>query len=154
MSDRFDFADLKRRVEAARELTVPVGGRTFTLRYPDRNERRRLAFVTALPDGRIDQVAYSRDLVAASVVWWDCTVSDAFPESKTPDEPLPLTPEAIAFVLGERADWVDELFVAIIKHYQARDAALETDRKNSPTASPGNDPSEGAVNSKPSDSAP
>jgi hypothetical protein len=149
MSESFDIHDLKRRVEAARKIEVKADGRTFVLVYPDRTERARLAMLNQMADGKIDEVGFSRELVAASIRSWDCVTGDALPESKTPDVPLPVSKDTIAIVLGEREAWMSEMFVAIFRHYSAREEALEAVRKNLPAASPGNEPEDAATSNKP-----
>jgi hypothetical protein len=149
MSDVFDIHDLKRRVEAARRIEVELDGRAFVLVYPDRTERARIAMLNQMADGKIDEVGFSRALISASIRAWDCVTGDALPESKTPDVPLPVSPETVAIVLGERESWMSEMFVAIFRHYSAREEALEAVRKNSPAASPGNEPEDAATSRQP-----
>jgi hypothetical protein len=144
MSEGFDVNDLKRSVEAARRVEVKIDGRTFSLVYPDRTERARMAMLNQMADGKIDEVGFSRALVSASIREWDCVVGDAHPESKRPEVPMPVSKDTIAIVLGEREQWMSEMFVSIFRHYSAREEALEAVRKNSPAASPGNEPEDAA----------
>jgi len=134
----------ERKLRAAREFEHRIeherGTAIFRVRLPTPGEQRLIAGPffrgNTIPDGNL--AAFNRKLAETVVVGWSGVTSrDLSGES---DSPVGFSDRALRILLDERPDWQDEILEHAIVEKRRREEALEADRKNSSSGSPGSSP--------------
>lgn len=111
--------DLIERLRRARQSSVPVLGRTFTIRRPTDLEMHELA-------GKIDQ----RLLLTRFVVDWGVMPEMDLVSGGGP-EPVPFSPDLWAEWIADHTEYWDDLTQAVVDGYKAHQIAREEIAKNS-----------------------
>lgn len=126
-----DPADLKRKLDAAREFTVTRGAQSLTLRLPTETTMR--ACVAALPDDA--KVAGLQPAVMArSVVKWSGVRGcDLLPGM--PDTLVEFDASLLDYVFDRWPDLYDAAYIDLMNRYGERIEQLKAERKNSQTIS-------------------
>lgn len=130
-----DADALKRKLDAARQFVVEVGGISLTLRLPTETAMR--AAVAQLPP-RGDQAASVADLQPillrqCTVGWAGVRPCDLLPGA--PETPLPFDAELLDDVFDRWPDAYDAAYQQLMRLYGERLARIEAERKNLKTIS-------------------
>jgi hypothetical protein len=138
--DAKSLADLKARLERAREFRVDHQGRTYLLRLPDPFRERWVAVgIAGEPSDDRAFEQFVRDLVVSALVGWEgVTYSDLIGDKD--DSLLAFEPGLVPLLIDRRLDILDALREALMRERQARRERLEADAGNSASASTGNSP--------------
>lgn len=126
---------LKRRLDAAREFTLPHQDkrRQFRLRIPLPWERRLMLARSMKSSGDVEMAQLIRFDTAlnALVAWSGVTVKDAFYGVEDKDDPLHFSKDAAKILLERDVDLVDLIADAINQRIVKENESLESDAKNS-----------------------
>lgn len=126
-----DIQTIKRRSMAARESTLLVNGRSFTLRLPTTFELTLLAQRASLSkDEPAASFVLLRRALEQAVVGWDgVRVADLLPDSDDAT-PLAFDAEAVPLLLDAQPDVADALTAELASKIAARAARMDTAEKN------------------------
>lgn len=125
-----DLADIKRKAAAARQFTLTVDGRSFTLQLPTQHEIEVEAVRARLHDGDTDPaqltVIRRRLLERGVVAWAGVTCEHLAPGGGT--DAADVSPDAVALLLDAEpalASQLDGDFVARLAERNAKRAEAE-----------------------------
>ena len=134
MSDVADLADLKARADAARDFSVPIEGRNFTLRVPTGFElvlTQRSADQMAGLGAKAASMVLERLLTHAAIVGWaGVTVEDILPGQPDGEKHVPYDVRFVDLLLDARPKWAAKLAAELLERIIARTSALAADAKN------------------------
>lgn len=125
-----DAADLKRKLDAAREFTVTEGGQSLTLRLPTETAMR--AAVAALPsrEDRSASIADLQPILMRQCVtgWAGIRPCDLLPGSV--ETPLAFDADLLDDVFDRWPALYDKAYGELMTRYGARMARVDAERKN------------------------
>ena len=125
-----DLADIKRKAAAARQFTLTVDGRSFTLQLPTQHEIEVEAVRARLHDGDTDPAQLTvirRRLLERGVVAWAGVTCEHLAPGGGTDE-ADVSPDAVALLLDAEpalASQLDGDFVARLAERNAKRAEAE-----------------------------
>lgn len=132
-----DIADLKARIQAARQFTVTVGPedapRTIHLQEPDDHQVKLAGIRSGLrsdKDGAAE-LLFERSLLVESITGWSgVTAADllrGFPDqaAKAGDKPVDFEADGAAMLLDAQREWGREIWGSLVARMAERDRARE-----------------------------
>lgn len=128
-----DFADIKRKAEAAREFPVVVGSLQFTLRLPTQHEVEIEASRVRLHEGGDDPamlLRLRRALVERAVVAWGGVTAEHLAPGAGVDA-VELSAAAVGLLLDARPDIAETLYARFVEERAARMSLQDAAAKNS-----------------------
>lgn len=126
-----DFADIKRKAEAAREFRIEDGGRWFSLRLPT-DHQVNLEAARSRDEGGSGTAAtvqLMRALVERAVVAWGGVTCEMLAPGAG-DEAAEVVPGSVGLLLDAEPDLQAKLFEAFIERQRQRREKQEAAAKN------------------------